>query len=159
MHCFQIRAENIQVADGMCAVLSVHEAVIGAFAQVSICIQYTKARNKIMNSSRRISLSLLFVVGFSMLLSSEAFAPVASMARSTSTSQFATIQVEACVPSSSIDIAAGIDPTTLFSDLLTGLIGSNAILAVPIVAALGVASLLAWLIVSYANPQVEDDEI
>jgi hypothetical protein len=112
-----------------------------------------------MNSSHQISLTLLFVAGFSMLLSSEAFAPVASMARSTPTSQFATMQVEACVPSSSIDIAAGtLDPTTLFSDLLTGLIGTPAILAVPILAALGVASLLAYLIVSYANPQVEDDE-
>jgi hypothetical protein len=38
------------------------------------------------------------------------------------------------------------------------LIGSPAILLVPIVAALGVAGLIAFLIVSYASPQVEDDE-
>jgi len=39
---------------------------------------------------------------------------------------------------------------------LGGLLGSSAILAVPILAALGVAGLIAFLIVSYANPADED---
>jgi hypothetical protein len=54
--------------------------------------------------------------------------------------------------------AATLDPTTVLSDLLGGLLGTPAILLIPIVAALGVASLIAFFIVSYANPEVEDDE-
>jgi len=45
----------------------------------------------------------------------------------------------------------------VFSDALVGLLGSSAILAVPIVAALSVAGLIAFFIVSYANPEDEDD--
>lgn len=68
--------------------------------------------------------------------------------------------IPAFEPSSSMEIAAGtLDPTTMLSDFLGGLIGSPAILIVPIGAAIGVASLLAFLITSYANPVVEDDEI
>ena len=65
----------------------------------------------------------------------------------------------AFLPSSSIEVAAEtLDPTAFLSDVLGGLIGGPAILAVPIIAALGVASLIAFFIVSYANPEVEDDE-
>ena len=49
-----------------------------------------------------------------------------------------------------------LDPTTVLSDALGGLLGSSAILLVPIVAALSVAGLIAFLIVSYANPEDED---
>ncbi|KAL3923627.1 MAG: hypothetical protein SGILL_001551 [Bacillariaceae sp.] len=60
--------------------------------------------------------------------------------------------------SSSMDLsAATLDPTTILSDVLSGVLGTPIILAVPIVAALGVASLIAWFIVSYANPEVDDD--
>jgi hypothetical protein len=51
-----------------------------------------------------------------------------------------------------------VDPTVFFSNSVGNLISSPAILAVPIVAALGLATLLAWLIASYAEPQVQDDE-
>ena len=51
-----------------------------------------------------------------------------------------------------------VDPTAVLSNALGGFINSPAILAIPIVAALAVASLLAFLIVSYASPAVEDDE-
>lgn len=62
--------------------------------------------------------------------------------------------------STSMHLSAGtLDPTTILSDILGGLLGTPAILLVPIVAALGLASLIAFLIVSYANPVVEDDEI
>ena len=50
-----------------------------------------------------------------------------------------------------------LDPSTFLSDVLGGLLGSNAILLVPIVAALAVAGLIAFAIVSYANPADEDD--
>lgn len=50
-----------------------------------------------------------------------------------------------------------LDPTTFLSDVLGGLLGSYAILAVPIVAALAVAGIIAFAIVSYANPADEDD--
>ena len=51
---------------------------------------------------------------------------------------------------------ATLDPTTALSDALGGLLGSSLILAVPIVAALAVAGLIAFFIVSYANPADED---
>ncbi|KAG7348505.1 hypothetical protein IV203_017210 [Nitzschia inconspicua] len=60
--------------------------------------------------------------------------------------------------SSLVVSAATLDPTTILSDIFAGILGTPLILAVPIVAALGVASLIAFLIVSYASPQVEDDE-
>ena len=60
--------------------------------------------------------------------------------------------------SSELTAALTLDPTTALSDLLGGLLGSPAILLVPIVAAFGVAGLIAFGIVSYANPEVEDDE-
>jgi hypothetical protein len=61
--------------------------------------------------------------------------------------------------SSSIQLSAStLDPTTILSDLLGGLLGTPAILLVPIVAALGLVSLIAFGIVSYASPVVEDDE-
>lgn len=50
-----------------------------------------------------------------------------------------------------------LDPSTFLSDLLGGLLGSYAILAVPIVAALAVVGIIAFAIVSYANPADEDD--
>jgi hypothetical protein len=55
--------------------------------------------------------------------------------------------------------AATLDPTTVLSDVLGVFIGTPIILLVPIVAALAVAGILAWGIVAYANPEVEDDEI
>jgi hypothetical protein len=51
-----------------------------------------------------------------------------------------------------------IDPTAVLSNTLGNVIGSPAILAVPIVTALGVATLIAWLIVAYAEPQVQEDD-
>lgn len=53
--------------------------------------------------------------------------------------------------------AATIDPTTFLSNIFVGIVGTPLILAVPIVAALAVASLLAFLIVAYANPAEQDD--
>eukprot|EP00546_Thalassionema_frauenfeldii_P003189 CAMPEP_0178936896 /NCGR_PEP_ID=MMETSP0786-20121207/25440_1 /TAXON_ID=186022 /ORGANISM="Thalassionema frauenfeldii, Strain CCMP 1798" /LENGTH=124 /DNA_ID=CAMNT_0020615375 /DNA_START=323 /DNA_END=697 /DNA_ORIENTATION=+ len=50
-----------------------------------------------------------------------------------------------------------LDPTQFLSDVLGSVIGGPAILLVPILAAVAVASLVAFLIVGYAAPQVEDD--
>ena len=54
--------------------------------------------------------------------------------------------------------AATLDPTTFLSDLLGAFVNSNAILAVPIVAALALASLVAFAIVAYANPAEPEDD-
>ena len=54
--------------------------------------------------------------------------------------------------------AATVDPTTALSQVLGGLLGTPAILLVPILAAVSVATIIAWLIVSYANPADPDDE-
>ena len=53
--------------------------------------------------------------------------------------------------------AATVDPTSFLSDLFGNVIGTPLILAIPIVAALGVASLVVFLIVSYANPAEPDE--
>ena len=49
-----------------------------------------------------------------------------------------------------------IDPTTILSDIFRTVLGTPLILAIPIVAALGVATLIAYLIVSYASPAEEE---
>ena len=97
----------------------------------------------------------------------EAFSPV-SMGNSqpTMATQMATTKLHMgpsldfdVLASSSLELsAATLDPTTVLSDIFSGVLGTPLILAVPIVAALSVASLIAWFIVSYANPEVEDDE-
>ncbi|CAB9514626.1 expressed unknown protein [Seminavis robusta] len=56
--------------------------------------------------------------------------------------------------------ATTLDPTTFLTDILGVFINSNAILAVPVIAALGVASLIAWGIVAYASPaEPEEDDV
>lgn len=62
------------------------------------------------------------------------------------------------VPSSSVSVSAiTLDPTTVLSDIFSGVLGTPLILALPIVTALAVASLIAYAIVSYASPAEEDD--
>jgi hypothetical protein len=51
---------------------------------------------------------------------------------------------------------ATIDPTTVLSDVFSTVLGTPLILAIPIVAALLVATLIAYLIVSYASPAEEE---
>ena len=60
--------------------------------------------------------------------------------------------------SSNTVAAATIDPTTALSQVLGGLLGSPIILLVPIGAAFTIATVIAWLIVSYANPADPDDD-
>ncbi len=54
--------------------------------------------------------------------------------------------------------AATVDPTAALSNVLGNFLGSPAILAIPIVAALGVATLFAYLIFAYAQPAANDDD-
>mmetsp|Transcript_15337 Transcript_15337/g.33362 ORF Transcript_15337/g.33362 Transcript_15337/m.33362 type:complete len:124 (-) Transcript_15337:273-644(-) len=60
------------------------------------------------------------------------------------------------IPSTVIS-AGTVDPTSLLSGILGGLLGSPAILLVPILAAVSVASVVAFFIVWYANPADEDE--
>lgn len=60
--------------------------------------------------------------------------------------------------SSQLQAAATVDPTAALSNILGNFLGSPAVLLIPIVAALGVASLIAFLIVAYAQPAVDDDD-
>ncbi len=53
--------------------------------------------------------------------------------------------------------AATVDPTTALTQVLGAVLNTPLILVVPIVAAIGVASLIAWFIVSYANPTDPDE--
>ena len=53
--------------------------------------------------------------------------------------------------------AATVDPSTALSQVLAGVLNTPLILAVPILAAVSVASVVAWLIVSYANPADPDE--
>lgn len=117
---------------------------------------------------------MIFVGLLAALLSScDAFAPtnqLAAMTKMTSSTQhmlqaasisdLSLIGSADAVSSSSLELsAATLDPTTILSDVFGLFIGTPIILLVPIVAALGVAGVLAWGIVAYANPEVEDDEI
>ena len=111
--------------------------------------------------------SLIVALCLSMaLVATEAFAPMAQISSPSVLAAEHPVQALKATPllsdavsSSSVDIsAATLDPTTILSDLLAGLIGTPAILLVPIVAALSVAGVIAFFIVSYANPEVEDDE-
>jgi hypothetical protein len=61
------------------------------------------------------------------------------------------------VTSATISAVPTLDPTTLLSDVFGTILGTPLILAIPIVAALGVATLIAFAIVAYANP-AEDEE-
>lgn len=66
--------------------------------------------------------------------------------------------LESMDSSSQLQAAGTVDPTAVLSNVLSGFLGSPAILAIPILAALGVASLIAFLIVSYAEPAADNDE-
>ena len=74
-------------------------------------------------------------------------------------SEFANVNMAEPILLSNSNMVAAvtIDPTTLVSQALGGFLGSPAVLAVPILAAFSVASLLAWGIVSYANPADPDE--
>jgi len=138
--------------------------------------------------SRKINLSfapLIFAFGMLMVFSSscEAFAPALQIPTTTrivpSTQNMLPVSTNSDIysldsvdslsspltaamssaSSSSMDLsAATLDPTTFLSDVLGLFIGTPIILLVPILAALGVAGVLVWGIVAYANPEVEDDE-
>mmetsp|Transcript_23967 Transcript_23967/g.67006 ORF Transcript_23967/g.67006 Transcript_23967/m.67006 type:complete len:115 (-) Transcript_23967:649-993(-) len=100
------------------------------------------------------------VVGLCLISAANAFVPMQTFATANYvTSEPSLLSRPAFVPSSSIDVAVStLDPSTILSDILGGLIGTPIILLVPIVAALSIAGLVAYLIISYASPQVEDDE-
>lgn len=122
-----------------------------------------------MNSLQR--LLLLCIFGFALV--AHGFVSPVSHSRVAATSPFSSSSSSTCQSTSSLHAnligfdgtvssstnlaATTLDPTTFLSDLLGGFINSNLILLVPIVAALALASLVAFAIVSYANP-VEPDE-
>jgi len=71
-----------------------------------------------------------------------------------SSSQPQSVSMDA---SSSVVVSAmTVDPTTFLNDALSSTIGTPLILAVPIVAALGVAFAIAFFIFSYATPAEPD---
>jgi hypothetical protein len=71
----------------------------------------------------------------------------------------AELTTSSFVTSSSTTLLAvpTLDPTTLLSDIFGNVLGTPLILAIPVVAALLVATLIAYGIVSYASP-AEDEE-
>ncbi|CAJ1961683.1 unnamed protein product [Cylindrotheca closterium] len=110
--------------------------------------------------SRSLQVSIFLLAALCLVLPVDAFTTIAPVANVQPLTHFTSTAMPAFEPSSSMDIAAGtLDPTTMLSDFLGGLIGSPAILLVPIGVGLGVATLIAYLIVAYANPVVEDDEM
>ena len=61
-------------------------------------------------------------------------------------------------PSTVTVSAATVDPTSLLSSVLGGLLGSPAILLIPVLAAVAVATAVAAFIVWSANPADEDED-
>ena len=106
-----------------------------------------------MSLTRQSLVCMLVLLGLAVV--AEAFAPAPSMIRTVSASS--TRRAAFIAPSSSLEVSA-FDPTAILSDIVGAFMTTPIILAVPIVAALGVAGLIAFFIVSYANPVVEDDE-
>ena len=87
--------------------------------------------------------------------------PVATATSAVCTSSICPTHVMTMTPMTTTMVmaAAGtIDPTAFLSNIFSAMIQSDIILAVPIVVALACAFLIAYGIVAYANPQVEDDE-
>lgn len=102
-------------------------------------------------------LTLAFTVGTSAAHVSLSAAPSSSIIRADALSATpASLLLESA--SSHLQAAATVDPTAALSNILGNFLASPAILAIPIVAALGVASLLAFLIYAYAQPAAADDD-
>lgn len=101
---------------------------------------------------------LSFILLLTNLASALSFAPTSAFAiPKTSAHMMVAPDIEPLLSSSNSLAAATVDPATALSTVLGGLLGSPAILAVPIVAAVSVASLIAFFIVSYANPADPDE--
>ena len=115
---------------------------------------------------------LFFVVVAALLAVSSAFVQPANFVSSRPAGQSSTCDpsLSAIAPASAADIvltnelpsaaisAATVDPTSFLSSVLGGLLGSPAILLVPILAAVGVATGVAAFIVWSANPADEDED-
>ena len=115
---------------------------------------------------------LFFVVVAALLAVSSAFVQPANFVSSRPAGQSSTCDasLSALAPASAADIvltnelpstavsAATVDPTSFLSSVLGGLLGSPAILLVPILAAVGVATGVAAFIVWSANPADEDED-
>mmetsp|Transcript_31739 Transcript_31739/g.66767 ORF Transcript_31739/g.66767 Transcript_31739/m.66767 type:complete len:131 (-) Transcript_31739:346-738(-) len=127
--------------------------------------------------SQRMTTTILFCL-MALLSSALAFVPSANFATTTTlatplkaaplpaefltaadTTSFLTAATTTTASESSSNLVsvATLDPTTMLSDTLGGLLGSYAILAVPIIAALAIVGVIAFGIISYANPADEDD--
>ena len=99
-------------------------------------------------------------VGWFMVSSSWAFVVIG-----TTTKKHAHVTGRASTTLSLYDVAGTstttattVDPTSAIDAIFGNLIDSPAILAVPIVTALGLATLIAWFIIAYAEPQVSEDD-
>ena len=120
---------------------------------------------------------LFFAVITALFAVSSAFVPPANLVSSRPTAQSQSSTSSACDPSlsalapaSAADVlltselpsnaisAATVDPTSFLSSVLGGLLGSPAILLVPMLAAVGVATAVAAFIVWSANPADEDED-
>jgi len=92
----------------------------------------------------------------SSLAALPAYVPDVEFLRAANDAVAATTSSTSSSTSALLSVAT-LDPTSVLSDALGGLLGSYAILAVPVIAGLSVVALIAFLIVSYANPADEDD--
>eukprot|EP00527_Entomoneis_sp_CCMP2396_P006003 CAMPEP_0198139714 /NCGR_PEP_ID=MMETSP1443-20131203/2970_1 /TAXON_ID=186043 /ORGANISM="Entomoneis sp., Strain CCMP2396" /LENGTH=127 /DNA_ID=CAMNT_0043801917 /DNA_START=84 /DNA_END=467 /DNA_ORIENTATION=- len=120
------------------------------------------------------SLCLLFLLGFGVegfiaptpstdlqqLVTHAKTSAVSSLLDSSSlTSDVVVVSSSKLARLPSIEVAADtLDPTTMLSDLLGNLLFTPAILVIPIGAALAVAGVVVFFIVSYANPTEPNEE-
>lgn len=100
--------------------------------------------NRILAAASALALLLGLTEGFAP--SPIAFRPTSTLAATTA--PFGSTECLA---------AATLDPTTVLTDTFSGVLGTPIILAVPILAAFGLAGILAFLLISYANPTVDDE--
>ena len=118
-----------------------------------------------MYSWRYLTLFLAFVlatvaqVGAFVVPASQVATLSATTTTMTKSVTVAPMMMPEATSASTMNVAVDtVDPTNFLTDVLGGVLGTPLILAIPIVAALGVAGLVVFLIVSYANPAEDDDE-
>ena len=123
-------------------------------ALLSSALAFVPSHNNVANTITTSSSTITTSLRATPIIPVELFTTTTT---TTSSSSDIIVNTAASSSSSTLVSVATLDPTTILSDVLGGLIGGPAILLVPIVAALGIAGLIAFFIVSYANPADEDD--
>eukprot|EP00977_Amphora_coffeiformis_P008015 scaffold1803_cov92-Amphora_coffeaeformis.AAC.38 len=111
-----------------------------------------------MYSWRQVTVLLALLCAATWNVDAFVLPPQVGMPSTTATITASPTKLSMVQESSPLTLAVDtVDPTTFLQDIFGSVLGTPIILAIPIVAALGVASLVVFAIVAYANPAEPDD--